>query len=69
MVVVSLKYLGNFGRSLDLSLINCEIKLDLSRSEDCMMPQILNNSEVPANPAVDPSIEHFPEEFTTGAIF
>ena len=29
-VVVLLKYLSNFLRSLDLSLINCEIELDLS---------------------------------------
>ena len=28
-VVVPLKYLSNFWRSLDLPLINCEIKLDL----------------------------------------
>ena len=28
-VVVSLKYLSNFWRSLDLPLINCEIKIDL----------------------------------------
>ena len=29
-VVVPLKYLSNFWRFLNLSLINCEIKLDLS---------------------------------------
>ena len=29
-VVVPLKYLSNFWRSLDLPLINCEIELDLS---------------------------------------
>ena len=28
-VAVSLKYLSNFWRSLDLPLINCEIKIDL----------------------------------------
>ena len=28
-IVVSLKYLSNFWRSLDLPLINCEIELDL----------------------------------------
>ena len=29
-IVVPLKYLGNFCRSLDLLLINCQIELDLS---------------------------------------
>ena len=29
-VLVPLKYLSNFWRSLDLPLINCEIELDLS---------------------------------------
>ena len=29
-VVLPLKYLSNFWRSLDLALINCEIELDLS---------------------------------------
>ena len=29
-IVVPLKYLSSFRRSLDLSLINCEIELDLS---------------------------------------
>ena len=29
-VVVPLKYLSNFWRSLDLRLINCKIELDLS---------------------------------------
>ena len=32
-VVVPLKYLSNFWRSLDLLLINCEIELDLSCSK------------------------------------
>ena len=30
-VVLPLKYLSNFWRSLDLALINCEIELDLSQ--------------------------------------
>ena len=33
-VIVSLKYLSNFWRSLDLSFSNCKIELDLSRSKD-----------------------------------
>ena len=34
-VVVLLKYLSNFWRSLDLHLINCDIKIDLSWSRYC----------------------------------
>ena len=33
-VVVPLKYLSNFWRSLDLPLISCEIELDLSWSKN-----------------------------------
>ena len=32
-VVVPLKYLSNFWRFLDLSLINCKVELDLSWSK------------------------------------
>ena len=34
IVVASLKYFSNFWRSLDLALINCEIKLDFSWSKE-----------------------------------
>ena len=36
-VVVPLKYFSNFWRSLDLTLINCEIELDLSWSRYCVL--------------------------------
>ena len=39
-IVVPLKYLSNFWRSLDFSLINCEIELDLSWSRYCVGSQI-----------------------------
>ena len=39
-VVVPLKYLSNFWRSLDLLSTNCEIKLDLSWSKECIMSEI-----------------------------
>ena len=39
-IVVPLKYLSNFWRSLDLPLINCEIELDLSWPKDCIMSDI-----------------------------
>ena len=39
-VTIPLKYLSNFWISLDLSLINCEIELDLSRTKDCVLINI-----------------------------
>ena len=36
-IVVSLKYLSNFWRSLEMSLINCKIHLDLNWIEDCIL--------------------------------
>ena len=51
-VVVPLKYLSNFWRSLDLHLINCEIELDLSWSRDCIISKISKTPAVPANPPV-----------------
>ena len=36
-VVVPLKYLSNFRRSLDLSFVNCEIELDFFWLNDCKM--------------------------------
>ena len=36
-IVVSLKYLINFWRSLEMSLINCKIHLKLNLIEDCIL--------------------------------
>ena len=35
--MVSLKYLSNFGRTLEMPLINCEIYLQLKWSEKCIL--------------------------------
>ena len=35
-----LKYLSNFWRFLDLSLINREVELDLSWSKECLISEI-----------------------------
>ena len=35
-IMVPLKYLSNFWRALEVSSINCEINLDLSRSKNCV---------------------------------
>ena len=39
-IAVPLKYLGNFWRSLEMSLINCKIHLDLNWIKDCVMSTI-----------------------------
>ena len=36
-IAIPLKYLGNFWRSLDIPLINCEIKLVLSWYKECVL--------------------------------
>ena len=40
-VAVLLKYLSNFWRSLNLPLINCEIKLNLSWWRYCVISEVL----------------------------
>ena len=42
-VTTPIKYLINFWRFLDLPLINCEIKLDLSCTKDCVLIEHHNN--------------------------
>ena len=37
IIAVSLKYLSNFWRTLEMPLINCEINLILTWSEDCVV--------------------------------
>ena len=39
-IVVPLKYLSNFQRSLEMPLINCKIDLELNLSKDCVMSSI-----------------------------
>ena len=45
-VVAPLKYLSNFWRSLDLSLISCEIELDSSWLKECIISEISRTSEM-----------------------
>ena len=42
-MTISLKYLSNFWKFLILPLINCEIKLDLSWTKECLLSQHRNN--------------------------
>ena len=64
-----LKYLSNFWRLFNLSLINWEVQLHLSRSKDCVISKILKNTDVPANPSANPPTQHHPAEFTTETTF
>ena len=36
-IMVSLKYLSNFWRTLEMPLINCEVNLILARSANCLI--------------------------------
>ena len=36
-IIVSLKYLSNFWRNLEMPLINCEVNLELTLSKDCVI--------------------------------
>ena len=52
-IVVPLKYLSNFWRTLNMPLINCEINLILTWSENCVLTS--KGNAVPpqgGNPAV-----------------
>ena len=49
-LVVPLKYLSNFWRSLDLPLINCEMELDLPWSKESIISEISITPKIPANP-------------------
>ena len=73
-VVIPQIYLSNFLRSLDCPLINFEIQLDLTWSEDCVIYiyiyiYILDNAEIPTDSASNPSIAHLQEETTNDATF
>ena len=39
-IAVSLKYLSNFWRSLEIPLINCKIELSLKWIENCVLTQM-----------------------------
>ena len=43
-VVVPLKYLSNFFRSLEMPLINCKIKLNLTRKKECVLSTDIGNA-------------------------
>ena len=52
-IVVSLKYLSSFWKTLDIPLINCEINLILTWSENCV---ITSQATRDADPDADPAV-------------
>ena len=50
---MSLKYLSTFWRTLDIPLINCEVSLTLSWSENCVLTSKATRD---ANPDADPAV-------------
>ena len=52
-IVVPLKHLSNFWRVLDMSLINCEINLILTWSENCVLTSKATRD---ADPEADPAV-------------
>ena len=52
-IVVPLKYLGNFWRTLDVPLINCEVSLNLTWSENCV---ITSEATTEADPDADRAV-------------
>ena len=46
-IMVPLKYLSNFWRTLEMPLINCEVELILNWSADCVIIYTNDNNQVP----------------------
>ena len=52
-MVLQLKHLSNFWRTLDIPLINCEINLILTWSENCIITsKATRDSDLDADPVV-----------------
>ena len=56
-MVVPLEHLSSFWRSLDIPLINCEVSLTLTWSENCVLTVITTQAARNANLNDDPSVE------------
>ena len=51
-VVIPLKHLSNFWRSLNIPLINCEVELILTWSKNCVLGDMTVSAAQDGNPAV-----------------
>ena len=56
-VVVPLKHLSNFWRSLNIPLINCEVELILTWSKNCVLADMTRRNAQGNNPAIVPPAE------------
>ena len=56
-VVIPLKYLSNFWRSLNIPLINCEVELILTWSKNCALVDMTRRNAQGNNPATVPPTE------------
>ena len=45
-IVVTLKHLSNFWRSLEIPLTNCKVHLELNRIEDCILSSAGNSAKL-----------------------
>ena len=55
-IIVPLKYLSNFWRTLDMPLINCEVSLTLTLSENCVLTSKATRDASPGVNAINKSI-------------
>ena len=56
-VVIPLKHLSNFWRSLNIPLINCEVELILTWSKNCVLADMTRRNAQGNNPAIVPPAE------------
>ena len=56
-VVIPLKHLSNFWRSLNIPLINCEVELILTWSKNCVLADMTRKNAQGNNPAIVPPAE------------
>ena len=56
-IVVPLKHLSNFWRTLNMPLINYEVSLSLTSSENCVLADITTQTARNANPNADPPVQ------------
>ena len=52
-IIVPLKYISNFFRSLNFPLVNCEVSLTLTWSENCVLTSKTTGD---ADPDADPAV-------------
>ena len=58
MLMIPLKYLSSFWRTLEMPLINCEINLDLNWSKNCII--VANNVDKATTFSITDAILYVP---------